>query len=55
MTEYCESEVAHAKQEIVANLANFAYNPVNHEHLQKLNVVDLFLDLTDDEDLILRR
>ena len=55
LTEYCETDSVSAKHEIVANLANFAYNSINHEHLQKLNVVDLFLDLTDDEDLVLRR
>ena len=55
MTEYCQTDKVGDKHEIVANLANFAYNPVNHGHFQKLNLLDLFLDLTDDEDLELRR
>lgn len=32
-----------AKEEILANLANFAYDPINYEHFRKLNVMDLFL------------
>ena len=32
-----------SKEEILANLANFAYDPINYEHFRKLNVVDLFL------------
>ena len=32
-----------AKEEILANLANFAYDPINYDHFRKLNVADLFL------------
>ena len=32
-----------AKEEILANLANFAYDPINYDHFRKLNVVDLFM------------
>ncbi|KAJ7376445.1 Armadillo repeat-containing protein 7 [Desmophyllum pertusum] len=38
-----------AKEEILANLANFAYDPINFEHFRKLNVVDLFLDMLTEE------
>ena len=34
-----------AKEEILANLANFAYDPINYDHFRKLNVVDLFLGM----------
>ena len=34
---------AGAKEEILANLANFAYDPINYDHFRKLNVVDLFM------------
>jgi hypothetical protein len=27
----------------LANLANFAYDPVNYEYMRTLNVIDLFL------------
>jgi hypothetical protein len=29
---------------VLANLANFGYDPVNYDHLRRLNVLDLFLD-----------
>lgn len=33
----------------MANLANFAYDPVNYEHFRKLNILDLFLDVLVEE------
>lgn len=39
--------------QVLANLANFAYDPINYEHFRKLNILDLFLDVvaedTDDK------
>ncbi|PKI45965.1 armadillo repeat-containing protein 7 [Punica granatum] len=32
------------KEKIVANLANFAYDPYNYKFLRQLNVLELFLD-----------
>ena len=32
-----------AKHQVLANLANFAYDPINYEHIRKLNILDLFL------------
>ncbi|XP_073307510.1 uncharacterized protein [Primulina huaijiensis] len=32
------------KEKIVANLANFAYDPYNYTFLRQLNVIELFLD-----------
>ncbi|KAM4673016.1 armadillo repeat-containing protein 7 isoform 1-T1 [Amazona ochrocephala] len=37
--------VAEAKEQVLANLANFAYDPRNYEHLRQLQVLDLFLDV----------
>lgn len=34
---------------MLANLANFAYDPINYEFLRKLNVIDLFLDQLSEE------
>lgn len=44
-----------AKKEVLANLANFAYNPINYDHFRKLNVIDVFLDSlnANDDDLLL--
>ncbi|KAL4111691.1 hypothetical protein PRIC1_003369 [Phytophthora ramorum] len=35
------------KEEVVANLANFAYDPVNYMSLCRLRIMDLFLDILD--------
>ena len=32
-----------AKEEVLANLGNFAYDPINYGFLRTLNVIDLFL------------
>lgn len=40
-----------AKEQVLANLANFAYDPRNVEYLRELQVTDLFLDmLTEDNE-----
>lgn len=38
------SNVSEAKCQVLANLANFAYDPINYEFLRKLRVLDLFLE-----------
>lgn len=38
-----------AKQQVLANLANFAYDPNNMEYLKELQVTDLFLDMLTEE------
>ena len=43
LTKYGTFFLAGAKEEILANLANFAYDPINYNHFRKLNVVDLFM------------
>jgi len=41
------------KLQILANLANFSYDPINYKYLRQLNIIDLFLDClqmhTDDD------
>lgn len=38
---------------MLANLANFAYDPSNYEYLRQLQVLDLFLDmLTEDNETL---
>ena len=34
---------------MLANLANFAYDPINYDHFRKLNILDLFLDVVAEE------
>lgn len=45
--------LAEAKEQVLANLANFAYDPKNYEYLRQLQVLDLFLDmLTEDNETL---
>ncbi|NXU65389.1 ARMC7 protein, partial [Horornis vulcanius] len=45
--------LAEAKEQVLANLANFAYDPSNYEYLRQLQVLDLFLDmLTEDNETL---
>ena len=32
-----------SKREILANLANFAYDPLNYDYFRQLNILDIFL------------
>ncbi|KRZ02533.1 DNA damage-binding protein 1 [Trichinella zimbabwensis] len=50
VTEFQNSENNDAKRQIVANLANFAYDPVNHEFLTTLRVHILFSDCLNETD-----
>ncbi|KRX70222.1 DNA damage-binding protein 1 [Trichinella sp. T6] len=50
VTEFQNSESNDAKRQIVANLANFAYDPVNHEFLTTLRVHILFSDCLNEAD-----
>ncbi|KAI8365594.1 hypothetical protein BD560DRAFT_401998 [Blakeslea trispora] len=40
-----------AKQQILANLANFAYDPINYDTLWDLQVIQLFLDALQESHL----
>lgn len=44
VNEYQTSDDMEAKIQVMGNLANFAYDPINYEYMQALNVMDLFLD-----------
>lgn len=37
-----------AKEQILANLGNFAYDPINYDHFIRLCIIDLFLDCIDE-------
>uniref|UniRef100_A0A669QJG2 Armadillo repeat containing 7 n=1 Tax=Phasianus colchicus TaxID=9054 RepID=A0A669QJG2_PHACC len=54
VTEFQVTDSPEAKQQVLANLANFAYDPRNYEHLRQLQVLDLFLDMLaeDNETLV---
>ncbi|KAI0242452.1 Armadillo repeat-containing protein 7 [Lamellibrachia satsuma] len=48
VTEFQDTDSDDAKEQVLANLANFAYDPINYECMQQLNVIDLFLDSLND-------
>lgn len=49
VTEFQDTDSEEAKEQVLANLANFAYDPKNMEHLKELQVTDLFLDMLTEE------
>lgn len=44
-----------AKQQVLGNLANFAYDPINYDFLRNLKVLDLFLDHLAESDQVLQK
>ncbi|MED6261051.1 hypothetical protein ATANTOWER_000214 [Ataeniobius toweri] len=49
VTEFQDTDSEEAKEQVLANLANFAYDPKNMGYLQELQVPDLFLDMLAEE------
>lgn len=51
--EFNTTESNDAKEQVLANLANFSYDPINYSWLRQLRVIDLFLDqLTEGTDTL---
>ncbi|XP_034239026.1 uncharacterized protein LOC117643948 [Thrips palmi] len=55
VTEFQDTTSTEAKQQVLANLANFAYDPINYDFLRNLKVIDLFLDQLAESDSILQQ
>jgi len=49
VTEFQDTSKKDSKLQILANLANFAYDPINYDYLRQLNVIDLYLDVLSEE------
>lgn len=49
VTEFQDTDSEEAKEQVLANLANFSYDPTNMEYLRELQVPDLFLDMLTEE------
>ncbi|XP_075145164.1 uncharacterized protein LOC142220110 [Haematobia irritans] len=45
--EYYTTNNVEAQEQVTANLANFAYDPINWDYLKKSDVIKLFLELLD--------
>ncbi|ENN77165.1 armadillo repeat-containing protein 7 [Dendroctonus ponderosae] len=42
-TEFTTTRSYEAKKQTLANLANFAYDPINYEYIKQFHIIDLFL------------
>ncbi|KAG5262919.1 hypothetical protein AALO_G00280470 [Alosa alosa] len=49
VTEFQDTDCEESKEQVLANLANFAYDPRNMEDLRRLQVTELFLDMLTEE------
>ncbi|XP_020774056.1 armadillo repeat-containing protein 7 [Boleophthalmus pectinirostris] len=49
VTEFQDTDSEDAKEQVLANLANFSYDPKNYDYLKDLQVIDLFLDMLTEE------
>jgi len=49
VTEYSDSDDAVAKEQVLANLSNFAFDATNYEWFRRLCIIDLFLDSLEEE------
>ncbi|XP_035255742.1 armadillo repeat-containing protein 7 [Anguilla anguilla] len=49
VTEFQDTDSTDAKEQVLANLANFSYDPGNMEDLRTLQVTELFLDMLTEE------
>ncbi|XP_008547358.1 uncharacterized protein LOC103571118 [Microplitis demolitor] len=52
-TEFQTSKSKEARKQVLANLSNFAYDPVNYDYMRQLRIVDLFLHVLSEPDKIL--
>lgn len=52
--EFNKTESYDAKEQVLANLANFSYDPINYSWLRQLRVIDLFLEQLTGETVTLQ-
>lgn len=54
-TEFKTTKSRDAKEQVLANLANFAYDPINYGYIRQLKIIDLFLyTLSEDNTTLVR-
>ncbi|CAK9807993.1 Armadillo repeat-containing protein 7 [Anthophora plagiata] len=54
-TEFKTTKSKEAKEQVLANLANFAYDPINYGYMRQLQIIDLFLHALSEDNLKLIR
>ncbi|XP_072747105.1 armadillo repeat-containing protein 7-like [Anoplolepis gracilipes] len=47
--EYRTTKSKEAKEQVLANLANFAYDPINYGYMRQLQIIDIFLDTLSED------
>ncbi|KAI9496659.1 hypothetical protein BDB00DRAFT_869237 [Zychaea mexicana] len=52
--EYHTTKDIEAKQQVLANLGNFAYDSINHNWLWQANAIDVFFDALEQQDSLLQ-
>lgn len=50
VNEFQDTESQDSKLQVLANLANFAYDPINYDYFRQLNIIELFLDCLEECD-----
>lgn len=55
VTELKTTKSKEAKEQVLANLANFAYDPINYGYIRQLQIIDLFLHALSENNLKLVR
>nr|XP_033337137.1 armadillo repeat-containing protein 7-like isoform X1 [Megalopta genalis]XP_033337138.1 armadillo repeat-containing protein 7-like isoform X2 [Megalopta genalis] len=54
-TEFKTTKSKEAKEQVLANLANFAYDPINYGYMRQLQIIDLFLYALSEDNIKLVR
>ncbi|KZC11244.1 Armadillo repeat-containing protein 7 [Dufourea novaeangliae] len=54
-TEFKTTKSKEAKEQVLANLANFAYDPINYGYIRQLQIIDLFLYALSEDNVKLVR
>ena len=54
-TEFQTTKSREAKEQVLANLANFAYDPINYGYIRQLQIIDLFLHTLSEDNAKLVR
>lgn len=54
-TEFKTTKSKEAKEQVLANLANFAYDPINYAYIRQLGITDIFLCTLSEENQNLLR
>ncbi|XP_046834344.1 uncharacterized protein LOC124431028 [Vespa crabro] len=55
INEFKTTSSKDAKEQVLANLVNFSYDPINYEYLRQLKVIDLFLHILSEDNPIFVR